>query len=172
MTSVIEEMQEYIRTYRESLGIYTECVSAEELSVLKGYPIKSPKENEQDYKRGWAKLSKAQKLNRLMDYHKRLTASYGLDKQSQHQLKELFYNGVYDCNSVAYNSNEGSVVTIDGLKRDSNGLFYMDPVTVSVAASDLPKTKLLRFAPATTEQLNSANKKLKPIVQIRNCHGS
>tara|TARA_A100001015_G_scaffold309232_1_gene408279 strand:+ start:1461 stop:1973 length:513 start_codon:yes stop_codon:yes gene_type:complete len=169
MTGVIEQIQKHLMEYREYHGIPFDHLSSDDISKLKGCVVRPVKVQEMDYKRGWAKLAKAQKLNRLMDYHKRLTSDYNLDVDQQGQLKSLFYDGIssdiLNREKVVYNSNEGSITKIDGLKRDKKGLFFFDneeqkPKNVKVQS-------VQRFKPITIQQISVATNKAKPVIKLK-----
>jgi hypothetical protein len=124
---IIAEITQYLNQYRHNENIIQfEQLSTDDISQLKGCHIRSIKTQEQDYKRGWAKLAKAQKVNRLMEYHKRLSAEYSLSAIQQGQLKTLFYDGVdlLVRDQVIYDISDATIVKIEGLKRDQAGIFY------------------------------------------------
>lgn len=167
--SVVAEIEHFLRNYRSSMAITLEHLTPDDISTLKGCHVRSTKIQEKDYKRGWAKLGMAQKLNRLMGYHKKLTTDYELNTSEQEQLKKLFYDGVgssiLDREQVAYNINEGSIVKIDGLKRDHEGIFFLEntPSHVTVHTTK----PIQKFTPASTEQLTHAQKRVKPVIVVK-----
>lgn len=169
--SVVVEIETFLRTYCASLPMPLDHLSPDDVSALKGCHIRSNKVQEMDYKRGWAKLGMAQKLNRLMMYHKKLTQDYELDSIQQGQLKKLFYDGIgssiLDREQVSYNSNEGSIVKIDGLKRDHVGIFFLENDSVQ---NSVHVTKpIQKFMPASIEQLSHAQKRKKPVIIKKTC---
>jgi len=170
MTGVIEQIQKHLLEYRESYGIPFDHLSSEDVSKLKGCTTRSIKTQEMDYKRGWAKLAKAQKLNRLMDYHKRLTTDYDLNIDQQGQLKSLFYDGItsdiLNREKVIYSSSEGQITKIDGLKRDKKGLFFFD--NEDQKPKNIKVQSVQKFKPITIQQINVATTKSKPVIKLKN----
>lgn len=166
MSSIINEIQQYLVQYRTTLKgteLPLDRLTVEDVSMLKGCQVRSSKIQEQDYKRGWAKLAKAQRLNRLMDYHARLTSDYQLSSEQQTQLKSLFYQTDFNKDAICYNASEGIISSIHGLKRDKDGIFYLeDDVHDKVLVLDVTKrtvTPVIRkFEPITQP-------KSKPIIK-------
>jgi hypothetical protein len=183
MSDIITEIQQYLGRYRSTVSVPIERLTVDDVSLLKGYQLRSPKVQEMDYKRGWAKLAKAQKLNRLMNYHKKLTSDYDLTQAQQNQLKTLFYNSIgndeLDRDQVVYNSNEGSIVNVNGLKQDNDGIFYFNNPSSCLAStprctdasnhqtviskSDATSV-IIKFSPVTREQLTNVSKS-KPLIK-------
>lgn len=95
-----------------------------------------------------------------MDYHKRLCKE--LNAAEQGQLKSLFYNAALARDQVTYDVNEGVIVNIDGLNRDTDGSFSMTPDAPT--PTDLQSIK--KFKPVSIEQLSAASMgiKIKPNV--------
>jgi hypothetical protein len=169
MTGVIEQIQKHLMEYRDTYGIPFDHLSSEDISKLKGCTVRPIKAQEMDYKRGWAKLAKAQKLNRLMDYHKKLTIDYDLNADQQGQLKTLFYDGISSDilhrEKVVYNNNEGSITKIDGLKRDKKGLFFFD--NEEQKPKNIKVQSVQKFKPITIQQINVATNKSKPVIKLK-----
>ena len=146
-------------------------LSPDDISEIKGLQVRCTKSQDQDYKRGWAKLAKAQKLNRLMNYHKKITKDYDLNSEQQIQLKTLFYDGIssdiLDKNLVNYDSNAGSIVKIDGLKSDSKQFFYIEK-SVNLEHNNKIQT-IKQFKPVSIAELSVAetNEKVKPLIKIK-----
>lgn len=178
--SVISEIQVYLAQYRDEV-MNLDHITTDEISDLKGCQIRSKLSQESDYKRGWTKLAKAQKLNRLMDYRKKITTDYNLTTEQQGQLKSLFYKGVdssiLERDHVCYNSNQGCIVNITGLKQDHDGIFYFANESDSKSKannSDPSKPKnteipsIKKFAPLSIEQLTipppKQTKKNQPLI--------
>lgn len=170
MTSaIIEKIQNHLDTYRKnSKGIQINHLTVDEVSSIKGYTVRSQKSQEQDYKRSWAKLAKAQRLNRLMHYHQKLTKDYELDSKDQHQLKTLFYDGIssdlLDRDHITYDINDGIIVRIDGLKRDDNGLFYFERSNTGTVTQI---QTIKKFNPVSVSKLSIAQKKPRPIIALK-----
>lgn len=185
MSSIIEEIQQYLVHYRAGLKgapVPLDRLTVEDVSLLKGCQVRSSKTQELDYKRGWTKLAKAQKLNRLMDYHARLTTDYELSSEQQTQLKTLFYGSDFD-QRVCYNVNEGIVSSIQGLKRDKDGIFYLEKESETggskVLILDITKRKTItsmpreaplirKFEPIESSKLSNDRIKVKPIIKRKN----
>jgi hypothetical protein len=168
-STVVMQIEDFLSKYRASIGITLEHLSPDDISALKGYHVRSTKVQEMDYRRGWAKLGMAQKLNRLMVYHQKLTTDYTLDTMEQGQLKKLFYDGIgssiLDREQVSYNSNEGTIVNIDGLKRGHDGIFFLEN---SMHQTGTHATKpIQKFVPASVIQLSDAQKRKKPVIVIK-----
>jgi hypothetical protein len=163
MTSIVDEIKEYLKTYRHTDDLQLQHLSIEDVATIKGMQVRNPKLLESDYQRSWAKLAKAQRLNRLMNYHQKLTRDYNLDCSAQQQLKTLFYDGINsDVLNVQYNICEGHITKIDGLKRDTNGIFYID------SSTNIPPVAVsIKFTPVTSEQLSVAQKKKKPLIILK-----
>lgn len=157
--SIIEEIKRYLDSFREE-NLPLETLSTDDIMTLKGL---KHKESTDDYSRSWVKLSKTQKLNRLMLYHQHLSNKYSLDPDSQKQLKTLLFDGlnsdILDRDHIEYNES-GSVITdIPQLQRDSNGQFYFHR-KCEHKISNL--TTGINFSPATIGQLVAANTRTKP----------
>lgn len=169
--SIVEQIQEHLNLYRSThrQGVPLNKLSPDDISVLKGCHVRSHKSQEQDYRRSWAKLAKAQRLNRLMCYHQKLTKDYELDTKSQHQLKTLFYDGIssdiLDKDNVHYNSNEGIIVKVEGLKRDTEGIFYFERSHKQEPVAIVQTIK--KFTPLSMSKLSIAQKKSKPLITLK-----
>jgi len=164
MTSTIRDIQCHLEQYKSvKSGVPLDRLSLDEVSILKGCHVKRSQEH--DYKRSWAKLAKAQRLNRLMNYHQKLSKDYQLDSDNQHQLKTLFYDGVgsgiLDRDNVNYDMSEGSIVNIEILKRDADGIFYFDRTNSKDGTSSIQTIK--KFTPIPTIRL-AVNKPIKPVI--------
>jgi len=166
--SLIAEIQTHLENYRKKDHPLIVHLTPDDVSTIKGCHVRSQKSQESDYRRSWAKLAKAQRLNRLMNYHQKLTKDYELDAECQHQLKTLFYDGIgsdiLDRANIEYNVNEGIIVKIDGLKRDVDGVFYFDrshhPDTARIQT-------IQKFTPVSIANLTVAQKKRKPIITLK-----
>jgi hypothetical protein len=167
MTNVIQEIQSHLKQYRQITKVPLDHLSTTDVSLLKGY-ARPPSSQELDYKRSWAKLAKAQRLNRLMNYHKKLTCDYDLDMDCQHQLKTLFYDGIssdiLDRDNVSYDVSHGGIVKIEGLKRDTEGIFYFDRAHHGAVT----KVPIQKFMPVSLTRLSEAQRKRKPVITLRN----
>lgn len=161
--SIIKEIQDHLEQYR-TIKPEVYHLSTEDVSVIRGCSIR--RTPDLDYNRSWAKLAKAQRLNRLMNYHQKLTKDYQLDNAGQHQLKSLFYDGInsdiLDRDNVNYNSNEGVIIKIDGLKRDPGGIFYFDRQSDTKPS---PIQTIHKFTPVPVTKLSLAQKKPKPVIK-------
>lgn len=180
MPGIIEEIQQYLVQYCATLqgtDVPLDRLTVEDVSLLKGCQVRSNTQ-ELDYKRGWTKLAKAQKLNRLMDYHARLTTDYQLSADQQTQLKALFYGSDFD-RRISYNVNEGTVASIQGLKRDKDGIFYLEKESETgpskVLILDITKRKqatqtpvIRKFEPISMDKLSEDRIKVKPIIKRKN----
>lgn len=169
MTCIIKEITDHLDQYRSN-SLQLKHLSIEDVSLLKGCQIRSQKKQEVDYKRSWAKLAKAQRLNRMMNYHQKLTIDYKLDSKSQQQLKTLFYDSInsdiLDNNNINYNINEGVIVKIEGLKRDTEDFFYFEsPSTKPGLTTHVPAIK--KFTPVSVSQLSIAQKRQKPLITLK-----
>lgn len=168
MTSIIQEIQDHLNNYRHRNHMVLRHLSIDDVSAIKGCHVRQP--SQEDYQRSWAKLSKAQRLNRLMNYHQKLTQDYKLDSSAQHQLKTLFYDcinsDILDRDNVQYNIDEGNVVKIDGLKLDGDGTFYIDNGTFNASQKSLI-SNIKKFTVATPTQLSVAQRKHKPIITLK-----
>jgi hypothetical protein len=165
MSSIIAEIEQYLELYRgKTNSVPVDQLTVDDVSLLKGCQIRSAKTQEMDYKRGWAKLAKAQKLNRLMHYHKKLATDYDLTAIQQAQLKTLFYNGV--------GISGGMINNIVGLKQDTDGIFYFDaPVAPMLTLNTMKKVTVIeKFVPVSIEQLTNAGNKIKPMIKKKNDH--
>jgi hypothetical protein len=167
ITEIKQYLDQYRKQHREDETVHLDHLSTEDISRLKGCQIRSVKTQEQDYKRGWAKLAKAQRLNRLMEYHKRLTRDYNLTLEQQGQLKSLFYEGIDMLvrDQVVYDSTNGNIVKIEGLKRDHDHIFFFAPIHDCNIDTHIQNIK--KFTPVTIEQLSSAQLragKIKPTI--------
>lgn len=194
-TAIMTEIKLYLDQYRKQHSAYDsdpeqdrECqmvqLTTEDISRLKGCQIRSVKTQEQDYKRGWAKLAKAQKLNRLMEYHQRLSKDYNLTVDQQGQLKSLFYDSIDILvrDQVIYDSSSANVVKIEGLKRDHDHIFFLAPMHDHHSHGhghgsgegnvDTHIQNIRKFTPVSIEQLSTAQirtskLKLKPNIVKR-----
>lgn len=167
--SIIKQIQKHLDTYRDVNPLTKiQHLTIDEVSSIKGYALRSQKSQEQDYKRSWAKLAKAQRLNRLMLYHQKLTKDYQLNTEQQNQLKTLFYDGIssdlLDRDHIVYDVNDGTIIRLDGLKRDSDGIFYFDGSNTG-AVTKLQTIK--KFSPVSVSKLSIAQKKQRPVILIK-----
>lgn len=157
--TLIREIQLHLEQFRTvKTGVPLEQLTPEDISNIKG--VKSNKKiTEPDYKRGWAKLAKAQRLNRLMNYHHKVTEDYQLSSERQQQLKTLFYEAVdmLDRDAVHYNQDEGCITKIDGLKCDPSGCFYFESNMPS-APKEIPLQTIKEFTPISLSKLTGACK--------------
>jgi hypothetical protein len=152
-STLIREIQNHLEQFRAmKTGIPLEQLSPEDISVIKGYTTK--RAPEPDYKRSWAKLAKAQRLNRLMNYHQKLTSDYQLNSTRQQQLKTLFYEGIdiLDRDNVNYNQVEGNIIKIDGLKCDAAGCFYFE-TPASSERTEIPLQTIKKFTPISMNKI-------------------
>jgi hypothetical protein len=96
-----------------------------------------------------------------MSYHQKLSKDYQLDSVCQHQLKTLFYDGIssdiLDRDNVNYNPNEGIIIKIDGLKRDTDGVFYFDR-SADTEKTTVPIQTIKKFTPISMTKLSLAQK--------------
>lgn len=165
--NLISEIQAHLETYRKKDHVMIAHFTPDDVSTINGCHVRSQKSQEFDYRRSWAKLAKAQRLNRLMNYHQKLTKDYGLDTECQHQLKTLFYDGIgsdiLDRANVDYNVNEGVIVKIGGLKRDADGMFYFD----RLHHQDTRIQSIQKFTPVSVLKLTVAQKKRKPLITLK-----
>lgn len=180
MSELIMEIQKHLDQYRKSVnvGVPFNPLSTSDVSALRGHVPRSTQDQEMDYKRGWAKLAKAQRLNRLMNYHQKLTQDYQLTIEQQNQLKTLFYEAIgstlLNRDNICYNSNEGHITNIDSLKRDHDGMFFFDtrhehkPSIISVGTGvTQPIQTVKKFTPVSVALLSTAQRKQKPVIKIK-----
>ena len=168
-STLIREIQNHLEQFRTvKTGIPLEHLSPEDVSIIKGYTTK--RLPEPDYKRSWAKLAKAQRLNRLMDYHHKLTCDYQLNAVQQQQLKTLFYESVdtIDRDTINYNQTEGHITKIEGLKCDTDGCFYFERSrpTSTPPCNDIPIQTIKKFTPISMTKITAAQTQKKTKVVI------
>lgn len=89
-----------------------------EPSQLDEFPV-------EHYCRSWCKLSKQQKINRLMNYVKKLKETFNLDDVACKQLQLLFIDSINNGKlqkkeDVEYIQEDAQIIRINGLKKDGD----------------------------------------------------
>ena len=123
-----------------------------------------------EYARSWCKLSRQQKINRLMAYSVKLSQCYLLTVSQQNQVKKLFLeciNGdlLNDSQSVDYDSDTGTILKVMGLQRSADGEFYLGINSAEVRNSYMcmpVMTDKLKVKPLSFDQLTAATRGRQP----------
>ncbi len=79
------------------------------------------------FNKTWCTLSLSEKLNRLMHYHSKVCLKLNLNSSQSEDLHKFFYEHVNNTlasdDSVSYDSVEGEIITIMGLKYEDNRFY-------------------------------------------------
>jgi hypothetical protein len=162
---IIDEIEKHLATYRcnpNTLKLkFTEDVTDENKCKTGGF------------NKSWCKLGLPEKINRLMKYLTILQTKMNLDAKQSETLRKFFYENVNMAlasdDYVNYDPVEGEIVTILGLKYESDN-FYIQTQAVKPEGLRVKKPmfrNLLQMnEPAIDEQPSSVNKKAPELTEL------
>ena len=115
-SDIIDEIESYLSKYRCTTKILK--ISTEDPEKCDA-PAR--------FNKTWCTLSLSEKLNRLMHYHSKVCLKLNLNSSQSEDLHKFFYEHVnnslaYD-DCVSYDSVEGEIITIMGLKYEDNRFY-------------------------------------------------
>ncbi len=107
------------------------------------------------YKKPWIKLDKFQKINRLMEYVKRLKIS----KEEEINLKNLLIDNINEKKitkktDIEYDELNGLIIEIKNLYKNINNIYYINK---DITMLDVVKTEICSKPVATFKKLNISN---------------
>jgi len=107
------------------------------------------------YKKPWIKLDKFQKINRLMEYVKRLKIS----KDEEINLKNLLIDNINEKKitkktDIEYDELNGLIIEIKNLYKNINNIYYINK---DITMLDVVKTEICSKPVATFKKLNISN---------------
>ena len=115
-SDIIDEIESYLLKYRCTTKI---------LKISTEDPEKC--EAPARFNKTWCTLSLSEKLNRLMHYHSKVCLKLNLNSSQSEDLHKFFYehvnNSLASDDSVSYDSVEGEIITIMGLKYEDNRFY-------------------------------------------------
>jgi hypothetical protein len=136
MTDIVQEIQSYIDTIREDHGLKMSYLTIDELNgkeqqykkFLRPQITDDDEEFPEYYHRSWCKLSKEQKMNRLMNYCKKLISEFSLNDAQSKQLRFLFMDSINNGllqkrDEIEYAEDEARVLKVMGLMREGDVFF-------------------------------------------------
>jgi len=115
-SDIIDEIQSYLAKYRCTTKILK--ISTEDPERCDA-PAR--------FNKTWCTLSLSEKLNRLMHYHSKVCLKLNLNSSQSEDLHKFFYehvnNSLASDDCVSYDSVEGEIITIMGLKYEDNRFY-------------------------------------------------
>lgn len=115
-SDIIDEIESYLSKYRCTTKILK--ISTEDPEKCDA-PAR--------FNKTWCTLSLSEKLNRLMHYHSKVCLKLNLNSSQSEDLHKFFYehvnNSLASDDCVSYDSVEGEIITIMGLKYEDNRFY-------------------------------------------------